>query len=231
MGTDGTGGLVELPEGEGATDGNADPEDDEHGCRVFGREAVPKTQDVAAVVNAEPCGDGVADGAADGEGDHEFFSRHVECAGSEDEGAQRHGWRKDGREGDGEDGVVLHPVAHALEDACGDVPFEEGHAAALTHLVAEVSAERRTCGCKKNEQDDVLLACGHHDDHDVGDAGHRQGDEGAVDDGDEEDSEDAEAEKQVHKRAAGAAMNCCSLRCGRYEVLRRVDGRREELHT
>jgi len=229
--TDGTGGLVELPEGEGAADGDADPENDEHGCRVFSGETVPEVKDVAAVVDAKPCSNGVADGAADGEGDHEFFSRHVERACSEDEGAQRHGRRKDGGEGDGEDGVALHPVAYALEDACGDVFFEEGHAAALTDLVAKISAECGACGCKKDEQDDVLLAGGHHDDHDVGDAGHGQRDEGAVDNGDEEDAEDAEAEEQVHKRAAGAAMNCCSLGCGCDEVLRRVDGRREELHT
>ena len=134
-------GLVELPEGDGATDRDADPENDEDGCGVFGGETVPEAENASAVVDAEPCGDDVTQRAADGEGDHEFFSRHVERAGGKNEGAERHGRRKDGGQGDGEDGVVLHPVADGFEDAWWDAFFEEGHASALADLMAEVSAE------------------------------------------------------------------------------------------
>ncbi len=73
-----------------------------------------------AVVDAEPCCDDVTQASTNGEGDHEFFARHPECARCKDEGAERHGWRKDGGQGDGEDGVVFHPLADALEDARGN---------------------------------------------------------------------------------------------------------------
>lgn len=127
--------------------------------------------------------------------------------------------------------MVSHPVADAFEDAGGNVFFKEGHASALAYLMAEVSAECRAGRGEENEQEDVLLAGGHHDDHDVGDARYGQGDEGAVDDGDQEDAEDAEAEEQVHKGAAGSTMNGRCLRGCCREVLRHVDGSREERHT
>ena len=68
---------------------------------------------MTAVVDAEPGGDGVADAAADGEGDEELVAGHVERAGGEDEGRERHGGWEDCGKSDGEDGVVLHPVADA----------------------------------------------------------------------------------------------------------------------
>ena len=127
--------------------------------------------------------------------------------------------------------MVSHPVADAFEDAGGNVFFKEGHASALAHLMAEVSAECRAGRGEENEQDDVPLARGHHDDHDVGDAGYGQRDEGAVDDGDQEDAEDAEAKEQMQEGAAGLAMNGRGLRGCCCEVLRRVDGGREKRHT
>ena len=186
---------------------------------------------MAAVVDAEPCSDDVANRAADGEGEHEFFSRHVERARGEDEGAERHRRRKDRRKRNGEDCMALHPFADAFEDAGGDAFFEKRHAAALTDLIAEESAERGASGCEKNEEDDVLMPGGHEDDQNVGDAGHGQRDEGAIDDGDEEDAEDTEAGEIVQEGTAGAVRSSYGLGCGRYEVLRRVDSRREELHT
>jgi hypothetical protein len=56
-------------------------------------------------------------------------------SGDEDEGRERHGWREDGREGDGEDGVVLHPVGDTGEDGFGDVFFKKGEAAGLADRV------------------------------------------------------------------------------------------------
>jgi hypothetical protein len=207
---------VELPEGDGAADGDDGPENDEDGRGVLCRETVPKMDDAAAVVDSQPRGDGVACRAADGEGSEELFSRHVQSACGEDEGAERHGRRQDGGEGHGEDGVVLHPVADALEDAGRDVLFDEGHAAGLADLVAEVSAERGACGGEENQQEPAMVLGGEDDDHDVGEAGQRERDEGAVDDGDKEDTEDAEAEEQVHEWAAVSVMrghtrwrSCC----------------------
>jgi hypothetical protein len=228
---DGARGLVELPEGEGAADGDACPENDEERRGVFCREAIPETDDVPAIVDAEPgCGN-VTQAPADGEGDHKFFTRHPECARGKDEGAERHRRRKDGGQGDREDGVAFHPLADAFEDARGDAFFEEGHAAALADQMAEVSAERGAHGGEENQQDDILMLRGHDDDHDVGDAGHGEGDEGAVDDGDEEDAEESEAEEEMEERDAGSAMSCRGLGGCLCEVLRRGEGRREELHT
>ena len=62
---DGVRGFVELPEGDGATDEDGAPEDDEDRGGVFCGDFVPEMQDVTAVVNAEASGDGVANGAAD----------------------------------------------------------------------------------------------------------------------------------------------------------------------
>ena len=64
-------GLVELPKADGAADDDGGPDDDEDGCGVLSGEVVPEAEDVAPVVDSEPCGDGVAGGSADGEGGHE----------------------------------------------------------------------------------------------------------------------------------------------------------------
>ena len=69
---DGVRGLVELPEGDGAADEDGGPEDDEDRGGPLGGDLVPEVQDVAAVVDAEPGGDGVAGAAADGEGGEEL---------------------------------------------------------------------------------------------------------------------------------------------------------------
>ena len=122
-------------------------------------------------------------------------------------------------------------LADAFEDAGGDVFLKEGHAAALADLIAEVAAERGACCGEEDEQDPAVMLGGEHDDHDVGDAGQGQRYEGAVDDGDEEDTEDAKAEEHVHEGVAGLTMDGGSLGGGCCEVLRRGDGRREELHT
>ena len=108
--------------------------------------------------------------------------------------------------------MALHPLADAFEDARGDALFEEGHAAALADLIAEVSADRGAGGGEQNEQEQVLVLRGHDDDHDVGDAGDGQWDEGAVDDGDQEDAEESEAEEEVEERVAGSAMSGRGLR-------------------
>ncbi len=123
-------------------------------------------------------------------------------------GRERHGRRKDGGQRDGEDGVVLHPVADAFEDARGDALFEEGHASGLADLVAEVSAEGRAGGGEQDEEEPRCRA---------GAAmtmimmsvmpGMGSGTKERVDDGDEEDAEDAEAEEEVEEGmgVAGAA--------------------------
>ena len=126
---------------------------------------------------------------------------------------------------------LLHPVADAFEDARGDALFEEGHAAALADLMAEVSAE---CGAERwraGRGGDVLVLGGQDDDHDVGDAGEGQRDEGAVDDGDEEDAEESEAEEEVQERAAGSAMSWrAASRAAVAKVLRPcIEGRRRNV--
>src|SRR4029077_7782654 len=124
------------------------------------------------------------------------------------------------------DGVTFHPMADAFEDARGDAFFKEGHAPALAHQMAEVSAERGSHSGEENQQDDALMLRGHDDDHDVGDAWHGQWDEGAVDDGDEEDAEESEAEEKMEVGPACSAMSCRRLGGSLCEVLRRREGRR-----
>ena len=77
----------------------------------------------------------VAKEAADGERHHELFFRHVQRTGREHKRRERHGGRKDRRERDGEDGVVLHPASHAFEDALRNVLFEECDAAGVRDFV------------------------------------------------------------------------------------------------
>jgi len=175
-------------------------------------------ENLSAVVDAEPCGDRMADGAADGEGGEELGPRHLEYAGGEDEGAERHRWREQRGEGHGEDGVLLHPGADALEDAWRDVFFEEGHATGLADLVAEVAAERGACGGEQDEEDGVRLLGGEEDDHDVGEARDGQRDKGRVDDGDQEDAEDAEGDEQVDE------LRGVVMRLGGDQFGERVDG-------
>ncbi len=95
--------------------------------------------------------------------------------------------------------MVLHPVADAVEDARGDALLEEGHAAGLADLVAEVSAERGAGGGDQDEEEPVVVLGGEDDDHDVGDAGDGERHEGGVDDGDEEEAEESEAEEEVQQ--------------------------------
>lgn len=70
----GMGGLVELPKGEGATDRDTDPQNNEEGCGVLCGDAVPEAEDVASVMDAEPCSDCMTNGAADGEANHELLA-------------------------------------------------------------------------------------------------------------------------------------------------------------
>ena len=228
---DGARGFVELPEGEDATDDDTDPDHDDDGHCVFCGEAVPDANNVPAVVDAKPRRDDVAQGSTGGEGDHKFFPRHLECARCEDEGAERHGRRKDRGDCNGEDGVAFHPVADSFEDARVDAFFEEGHAAALADEMAEVSADRRPNAGEQNEEDEVLMLRGHDDDHDVGDAGHGQWNEGAVDNRNQKDAAESEAEEEVKEGVSGSAMRCGGLKGSICEVLRRGEGRCEELHT
>ena len=69
-------GLVELPEGVGEGEGNPCPEDDEDGGAPGGGEFVPHPEHVAAVLDAEPDGEGVAEQAAEGEGPEELGAGH-----------------------------------------------------------------------------------------------------------------------------------------------------------
>jgi hypothetical protein len=194
---EGAGGFVESPEGDSREDEDDGPERDEDGGGPFGGEAVPEVEHGAAVVDAEPDGDGVACQAAEGEGPHKFLARHVDGSGGEDEGRERHRRGKDGGQRDGEDGVGLHPVGDALEDAGGDVFFEELHASGLTGGVGEESADGGTEGGDGDEQDGVGVGGGVEDQHDVGDAGDGEWDEGAVDDRDEEEADEAQVEEEV----------------------------------
>lgn len=155
-----------------------------------------------AVVDAEPGGDGMTGGSAEGEGGEELSLRHFEGAGGEDEGGEGHGGREDGGEGDGDEGVVLHPSGDAFEDARGHVFLEELHAAGVSDLVAEVSADRGAEGGGEHEEEEAGVLRGEEDEHDVGDAGDGEGDEGGVDDGDEEDADEAVAEEEVDEGVA-----------------------------
>ena len=196
---DGVRGLVELPKGNGAAEDDGSPEDDEDGCGVPVGDFVPETQDVASVVDAKADGDGVAGGAADGEGGHELLLRHLERTGGENERRERHRRWEDGRQRDGEDGVALHPLADAAEDARGDASFEKGDAARLADLVAEISANGRAGSGDEDEDEPVTVAGGQDDEHDVGNAGDGEGNEGRIDNGDEEESQKSEAEEKVHQ--------------------------------
>jgi hypothetical protein len=96
--------------------------------------------------------------------------------------------------------VALHPIADELEDAWGDTFFEEGHASTLTNLIAEISADGGAGGGDENQDQPIGGVAGRHEDeHDVGDTGAGEGDEGRVDDGDEEEAEDAEAEEEMEE--------------------------------
>ena len=175
------GGADELPDGEGEREQDDGPDGDEDGGGPLVGEACPEVEELVAVADADPDGDAVAEEAADGEGCHEFFARHADGSGGEDEGRERHGRRQQGGERDGEDGVLLHPGGDALEDAGGDMLFEEGHATGLAGGVGEEASEGGAGGGDGDEQDGVGVAGGVEDDHDVGDAGDGEGDEGAVD--------------------------------------------------
>ena len=94
--------------------------------------------------------------------------------------------------------MAFHPIADELTGARGDSFFEEGHASALADLVADVSTERRAKRRGEDEQRPVGCAeCGHQDEHDVGEAGDRQRNEGGVDDGDEKEPDDAKADGEM----------------------------------
>lgn len=87
----------ELPDGEGEREQDDGPDGDEDGGGPLGGEVRPEVQELVAVADADPDGDAVAEESADGEGSHEFFARHVDGAGGEDEGRKRHGrWEKRG---------------------------------------------------------------------------------------------------------------------------------------
>ena len=191
------GGFVESPDGDGGEDEDDGPEGDEDGCRPLGVEAGPEVQEGVAVADADPDGDGVTQEAADGEGPHEFFARHVDGAGDEDEGRERHRRREDGGQRDGEDGVLFHPGGDAFEDAGGDVFFEELHAAGLTGCVGEEASDGRTDGGDGDEEDGVGVGGGVEDEHDVGYAGDGERDEGTVDYGDEEEADEAQVDEEV----------------------------------
>jgi hypothetical protein len=197
--TDFAGGAVELPAGEGQGEKDDAPDGDEDGGGPPGGEVVPEVEEGAAVADADTDRDDVAGEPAKGEGGQEFFARHADGSGGEDEGAERHGRREDCRERDGEDGVGFHPGGDAGEDGGGDVLFQEGHASGLTGGVGEEASDGRAEGGDGDEEDGVGVGGGVEDEHDVGDAGEGEGDEGAVDDGDEEEADEAEVQEEVHE--------------------------------
>ncbi len=57
-----------------------------------------------------------------------------------------------------------------------------------------------------DEQEEVRMLRGHHDDHDVGDAGDGQRDEGRIDDGDEQQTGDAEGEQRMNAAVGFAGV-------------------------
>ncbi len=136
---------------------------------------------MAAVVDADPCGERVAQEAADDKGGHEFFALHVYGPGDEDEGRERHRRREQRGQSDGEDGVVFHPAGDGLEEAFGDVLFKEGHAPGAASGVGEIASDGGAQRGEADEKEEVRLAGGVQDDHDVGDAGDGQRYERAVD--------------------------------------------------
>jgi hypothetical protein len=199
----GPGGFVELPAGDGGEEDDDGPECDEDGGGPFGGELRPQAKEGAAVVDTDPDGDGVAQEAREGESPHELFARHVDGTGDQDEGRERHGRGKQGRQGDGEDGVVLHPVGDAVEDGFGDVLFEEAEPARLADGVREEAAQGGADGGESDEEEDVGLGGGEGDEQDVGDAGDGQRDEGAIDGGDGEKADEADVAHEVHEAAVG----------------------------
>ena len=212
----GVAGLPELVEGVANADEDEGPDADEDGGSVLFRELVPKDEDLFAVMDAEPEGNGVPEEAAGGEGHHKGGERHFERAGGEHEGAERHGRRQDRGQGDGKDGVRLHPASDALEDAGRGALFDEIHAAGLAYLVGEIAAEGGAYGGGDEQEGEVLVLGGVEDEQDVGDAGDRQGNKGRIDNGDEEETNVAEADDGVQD-VLGKAAGCEKSRGERKE--------------
>ena len=107
--------------------------------------------------------------------------------------------------------MVFYPVRDAAEDLWGDAFFEEGEAAGLSYGVRKEAAEGGADGGYCDEENDVLVPGGVEDEHDVGDAGDGEWDEGAVDDGDEEEADDAEVEEEVDDRVVGLVRSWLRL--------------------
>ena len=93
----------------------------------------------------------------------------------------------------------FHPAGDAAEDAGRGAFFDEGHAAGLADAIGEPAAEGGGDGGEDNEEPGVGVLGGEEDEHDVGHAGEREGDEGGVDDGDEEEAHEAVAQEQLHE--------------------------------
>jgi hypothetical protein len=197
-GADGVAGLPELIEGVGDADEDERPKDDEDSRAVAVGEPEPQMEEGSSVADAEKHGDSVARETAGGEGDHELLQRHFERAGGEDEGAERHRRRQNGGERDGEDGVRFHPSADSLEDARRDAFFDEGHASGLADTPGEPAAECGAGSRDGDEQEGIRVLGGVEHEHDVGDAGDGERDEGGIDGGDEEEANEAIFQEQVH---------------------------------
>jgi len=201
----------QLPDGEGEREQDGGPDDDEDGGGPLFGEVRPEVEECVAVADTDPDGDAVTDETADGEGPHKFFARHVDGAGGQDEGGERHRRRQKRGEGDGEDGVVCHPVGHAAEDSLGDVLLEEGHTAGLTDGVGEESSDGRAQGGDGDQEKDVGVGGGEDDEEYVGDAGDGEGDERAVDCGDGEQADEAEVAEEVDEAVVGGVRGGCCL--------------------
>ena len=80
--------------------------------------------------------------------------------------------------------------------------------------MAEVAADGRTRSGEQDEEEDVGVLRGEHDDHDVGDAGEGKRDEGGVDDGDEKESAESEVEEEGEEFVGMTARRSDGLRCG-----------------
>lgn len=166
---------------------------------------------LAAVDDAKGGGDGVPKETAEGERGDKGAESHAQGAGGEHKWAEGHGWREERGQGDGEDGVVLHPLGNAAKDAPGDVLFEELHAAFLGDDVAEIAAQGGSGGGRSDQEEEVSVLRGVEDDQDVGDAGDGQRNEGAVDDGDEEEADEAEGDEELNE----VVVLMCRRRCER----------------
>ena len=99
--------------------------------------------------------------------------------------------------------MVFHPISDAAEDALGDVLCEEGHASGLTYGVGEKASDGRAEGGDGNEEEEVGVRGGEEDDEDVGDAGERKRDEGAIDCRDGEQADEAEVAEEVDEAVMG----------------------------